>query len=610
MARASLAAGRSRRRSLQRRAAGARLVRAARAGHEVRGPLCTARLALDGLERSARVDGDRPRAAARGAGARRPRRAARPPARRLAPVDVGALLRDAGPAWRALAAAHGATLAVEPARRPCRRRPARASLRRARTSSPTRSSTAAGAVDGARPRAGATVASRASRSATAAPGLPAPIGDLVAAAAGAGRRAATASRSRPRSPSATAAGWRRSRPPAARTSCSSCRRRRVSRAAAGGAAARARARARRRCAASDVARREAALREQVGPLGRRARRARRARRRPRGSSRATSRCGACPSASRRPAAARSPELLGRAALAVRGARGRAARRAPARARRSRAVPLIRRGERAAEVVGRGRRRSWSSPARASTSWSRASAARRGDRARARGRRGARRAAGRARRGATRAGPQVAATLRVTVGQAVYLAAADGVRARDPAARPRPGRPRADGAGVATTCGWAERGRAAVEPLADCSARPSTPSRADLRDRLLADGGRRRPGARIATDGASAARGPRGRGARRRHARRARRPDRRAGVRARPARAAARRPRGRGADGVRDRAGVGRARRPARADGRRASPASATCATRSSASWRRSGGASTRPSRCATRGCPTARASTS
>ena len=33
-----------------------RLVLAARAGHEVRGPLCAAQLALDGLERSARVE--------------------------------------------------------------------------------------------------------------------------------------------------------------------------------------------------------------------------------------------------------------------------------------------------------------------------------------------------------------------------------------------------------------------------------------------------------------------------------------------------------------------------------------------------------------------------
>ena len=33
-----------------------RLVLAARAGHEIRGPLCAARLALHGLERSARVE--------------------------------------------------------------------------------------------------------------------------------------------------------------------------------------------------------------------------------------------------------------------------------------------------------------------------------------------------------------------------------------------------------------------------------------------------------------------------------------------------------------------------------------------------------------------------
>ena len=49
-----------------------RLAWAARADHDVRGPLCTARLALGGLEPCARVRGDRPRAAARGAGARRP----------------------------------------------------------------------------------------------------------------------------------------------------------------------------------------------------------------------------------------------------------------------------------------------------------------------------------------------------------------------------------------------------------------------------------------------------------------------------------------------------------------------------------------------------------
>ena len=54
-------------------------------------------------------------------------------------------------------------------------------------------------------------------------------------------------------------------------------------------------------------------------------------------------------------------------------------------------------------------------------------------------------------------------------------------------------------------------------------------------------------------------------------------------------------------------GVGRARRAHRAHRRDVRDRRATCATRSSGSSRRSGGASTRPSRCATRGCPTARA---
>jgi signal transduction histidine kinase len=93
-----------------------RLVRAARAGHEVRGPLCAARLALDGLERSARVDAielelrratlalDDLSDAGRG----------RPAVERLEPVDVGRLLADAAHAWRALARAHGSSLSIEP----------------------------------------------------------------------------------------------------------------------------------------------------------------------------------------------------------------------------------------------------------------------------------------------------------------------------------------------------------------------------------------------------------------------------------------------------------------------------------------------------------------
>jgi signal transduction histidine kinase len=89
-----------------------RLVLAARAGHEVRGPLCTAQLALHGLERSARVEaiGLELRRAALAldelSGARRPAV--------VAAVELGQLLSDAAPAWRALAEVHGVTLEVEP----------------------------------------------------------------------------------------------------------------------------------------------------------------------------------------------------------------------------------------------------------------------------------------------------------------------------------------------------------------------------------------------------------------------------------------------------------------------------------------------------------------
>ena len=102
-----------------------RLVLAARAGHEVRGPLCTAQLALDGLERSARVDAiglELQRAALaldELSGAPRPAAVARVDVARLlsdavARVDVARLLSDAAHAWRSLAEAHGVTLEVEP----------------------------------------------------------------------------------------------------------------------------------------------------------------------------------------------------------------------------------------------------------------------------------------------------------------------------------------------------------------------------------------------------------------------------------------------------------------------------------------------------------------
>ena len=100
----------------------ARLVRhaslVADAGHELRGPLCAARLGLHALEdvdRAAAVDLELQRAALALddlAAAARGRRAGE----RSILVDVGALLDDAAEAWRPLARAFGAELAVEPLR--------------------------------------------------------------------------------------------------------------------------------------------------------------------------------------------------------------------------------------------------------------------------------------------------------------------------------------------------------------------------------------------------------------------------------------------------------------------------------------------------------------
>jgi signal transduction histidine kinase len=89
-----------------------RLVLAARARHEVRGPLCTAQLALEGLERSARVEaiGIELRRAALALDDLTGRSR-----RDVAAVDAGRLLADAAPVWRAFADAHGATLRVVPA---------------------------------------------------------------------------------------------------------------------------------------------------------------------------------------------------------------------------------------------------------------------------------------------------------------------------------------------------------------------------------------------------------------------------------------------------------------------------------------------------------------
>ena len=89
-----------------------RSVQAARAQHEARGPLTVAQLALSGLERTARVEAidlELRRAALALDDLSGPGRA-----RRREPVDVGRLIADAAPAWRALADRRGGTLTVEP----------------------------------------------------------------------------------------------------------------------------------------------------------------------------------------------------------------------------------------------------------------------------------------------------------------------------------------------------------------------------------------------------------------------------------------------------------------------------------------------------------------
>ena len=85
-----------------------RVVDAARARHEVRGPLSVAQIALDGLERSARVEAiglelRRAALALDDLAGRRDREAADV-------VDVGALLREGAPSWHALAVDRGVAL--------------------------------------------------------------------------------------------------------------------------------------------------------------------------------------------------------------------------------------------------------------------------------------------------------------------------------------------------------------------------------------------------------------------------------------------------------------------------------------------------------------------
>ena len=93
-----------------------RSVLAARAQHEVRGPLTVAQLALSGLERTARVqaiDLELRRAALALDDLAGPGRG-----RRRESVDLGRLVEDAVPAWRALADGRGSTVTVEPTRAP------------------------------------------------------------------------------------------------------------------------------------------------------------------------------------------------------------------------------------------------------------------------------------------------------------------------------------------------------------------------------------------------------------------------------------------------------------------------------------------------------------
>jgi signal transduction histidine kinase len=156
-----------------------RVVMAARAGHEVRGPLSTARLALEGLERSARVqaiDLELQRAALALddlAGVRR-----RPEPRRV--VDVADVLLAAREAWAALAAAHDVALLVDPRPAPILVNPLR--LTQACTNLVANAIEHGGGAVRVRTIAGG---GRVRIEVTdSGPGLPAPVSELIAAARG------------------------------------------------------------------------------------------------------------------------------------------------------------------------------------------------------------------------------------------------------------------------------------------------------------------------------------------------------------------------------------------------------------------------------------------
>jgi signal transduction histidine kinase len=159
----------------------------AQASHELRGPLAAARLGLHGLgeEDSARlaaIDLELRRAAlALDDLAAAPRR--RRAGERRAPVDVGELLREAGEAWRAVAAARDVALVVEPPPGPVLVQADPLRLAQAF------GNLAANAIE----HGGGTVRVRVRPAAAgharieftdAGPGLPAPVAELVASARG------------------------------------------------------------------------------------------------------------------------------------------------------------------------------------------------------------------------------------------------------------------------------------------------------------------------------------------------------------------------------------------------------------------------------------------
>jgi len=164
------------------------LVLVAQASHELRGPLCAARLGLHGLggegagARVAAIDLELRRAALALddlAAAPRGHRAAE----RAGAVELGALLGEAFEAWHALAVARGVALEVEPPQGPVVVHADRLRLAQACGNLVANAIEHGGGAVHVRTRAAG--AGRARIEVTdGGPGLPAPIGELVSAARG------------------------------------------------------------------------------------------------------------------------------------------------------------------------------------------------------------------------------------------------------------------------------------------------------------------------------------------------------------------------------------------------------------------------------------------